>query len=266
MTVSSRPPAVAGMFYPRDAHELNRALDAAFARARTSVAVDAPKALIAPHAGYEYSGAIAASAWATVASRPKVRRVVVLAPAHRAWVQGVASTGTTLLATPLGDVPVDLAALAAVPDIRADASAHAREHAVEVHLPFIQRLFPSAKVVPLVVGAATQEAVAAVLDALWGGDETLVVVSSDLSHYHPYREARALDEATAAEIVALGGPIASSQACGAVAINGLLVLARRRGLRAVLLDLRNSGDTAGSPEEVVGYGAFGFYEGVRDAA
>jgi hypothetical protein len=259
MNVGVRPPAVAGLFYPASPQVLGATVDALLAGAR-AVVQPPPKAIVAPHAGYVYSGPTAAVAYNTVAPRaPAVRRVVVIAPAHRVRIRGVAGAGATHLRTPLGDVPVDTDALreARIPD---DVGAHAREHAVEVHLPFVQRLFPHAKVIPLVVGDASPEAVGRTLEALWGGDETLVVVSSDLSHYLPYAEGRALDQETARSITALE-PVAPEQACGAVAINGLLWLARRRGMRVECLELRSSGDTAGSRDEVVGYGAFAVYEG-----
>ncbi len=257
---TTRPPAVAGLFYPASSRELSATLDALMSQARTARAERPPKALIVPHAGYVYSGAIAATAYAAVAPwASRIRRVVVVAPAHRAYVRGLASAGATRMRTPLGDVAVDVEAVTKS-RVRDDAGAHAREHAVEVQLPFIQELFPEATVVPLVVGDAAPDEVGRALEALWGGDETLVVVSSDLSHYLPYDMGRARDEATAREVVALQ-PVGADEACGAAAINGLLWVARRRGMRAELLDLRSSGDTAGPRDEVVGYGAFAF----RDA-
>ncbi|MFO0605103.1 MAG: AmmeMemoRadiSam system protein B [Polyangiales bacterium] len=260
MNKTTRPPAVAGLFYPASPRELSATVDALLAAARPASPGPAPKAIIAPHAGYVYSGPIAASAYAAVAPRAaSVRRVVVIAPAHRARLRGLAGAGADRLRTPLGDVPVDADAqhAAHLPD---DVAAHAREHAVEVHLPFVQRLFPGASVVPLVVGDAAPEAVGRALEALWGGDETLVVVSSDLSHYLPYAAGRARDEETARAIESLA-PVEPEQACGAAAINGLLWLARRRKMRVERLDLRSSGDTAGPRDEVVGYGAFALHEG-----
>jgi hypothetical protein len=162
--------------------------------------------------------------------------------------------------TPLGEVAVDGAALDAA-GVPAHPAAHAREHSLEVQLPFLQRLLPRAHVIPLVVGAARAAEVGTVLEALWGGDETAIVVSSDLSHYLPYAVARAVDAETAARVVALDDTLAGEQACGAAGINGLTWAARRRGMRAAVVDLRSSGDTAGGREEVVGYGAFAFYEG-----
>jgi AmmeMemoRadiSam system protein B len=177
------------------------------------------------------------------------------------FVRGLAWPGTARVATPLGELAVDVDALRSVPEVAADPAAHAREHSLEVMLPFVQRIAPHAKVVPLVGNEASAERVGRVLDALWGGPETLIVISSDLSHYLPYRDGRARDERTAARIIALDAALDGDDACGAIGINGLVWLAReRRKLRVELLDLRSSGDTAGPRDEVVGYGAFAVYE------
>jgi len=253
-----RPAAVAGTFYPGDRARLERDVDAMISSAQ--VASEAPpKALVVPHAGYVYSGPVAASAYACVAGAP-VERVVLVGPAHRVALRGVAAPSAKKLRTPLGDVEVDVEALdrAGVP--RNDL-AHAMEHSLEVQLPFLQRLFPRARVCPIVCGRATEAEVADVLRALWGGRETLVVVSSDLSHYLPYDAGRAADERTAAKIVALDGDLDGDGACGYVGVRGLLAVAREKHLAARLLDLRSSGDTAGPRAEVVGYGAFRFDEG-----
>ncbi len=273
MTRSTRPAAVAGTFYPASKDALSAIVDDLLSRARFELQSEvglpgtegrAPKALIVPHAGFPYSGPIAASAFARLAAHGgALERVVVLGPAHRERVRGLASPGVSRMATPLGEVEVDTGALDPLPEVASAPSAHAREHCIEVELPFLQRVAPSAKVVPLVVGDASPEEVAHVLRALWGGPGTLVVVSSDLSHYLPYDVGRARDEVTAARIAALDtAPLDGDDACGAAAINGLLRVARERGLRAELLDLRSSGDTEGSRDEVVGYGAFAFYEGL----
>jgi AmmeMemoRadiSam system protein B len=259
MIVTSRPPAVAGAFYPASAEELAGTID----RLIGEISLDRaprPKALIVPHAGYIYSGAIAASGFARVAGA-EFTRVVLLGPAHRVAVRGLVWPGTTHLATPLGDVEVDVEALQRVPEVVAHPAAHAREHSLEVELPFVQRLLPRAKVVPIAASYASAEQVGRVLDALWGGPETLIVISSDLSHYHPYRDGRAIDERTAAKIVALDTALTGEEACGCTGINGLAWAGKRRGLRIELLDLRSSGDTAGTRDEVVGYGAFAGYEG-----
>jgi AmmeMemoRadiSam system protein B len=256
--VPVRPPAVAGTFYPASPAVLGDLVDALLAEAQPG---RAPKALIAPHAGYVYSGPIAASAFARV---PKdVTRVVVVGPAHRAYLEGLAWPGASWMKTPLGEMEVDVAALEAA-GVPANAAAHAREHSLEVELPFLQRVAPNAKVLPLAVGRASPDEVARVLERLWGGPETLIVVSSDLSHYLPYDVGREQDERTCAKIVALDpSPLTGDEACGAAGINGLLRVARARGMQAELVDLRSSGDTKGPRDEVVGYGAVCFYEGAR---
>jgi AmmeMemoRadiSam system protein B len=219
--------------------------------------------VIAPHAGYVYSGPIAAAAFASLAPRGRalLRRVVVVGPAHRAFVEGLVSPGARAMRTPLGDLAVDVGALEGVAGVGVSELAHAREHAIDVELPFLQRIAPEARVVPLLVGRAAPETVGRALEALWGGDETAIVVSSDLSHYLTYDEARAADVRTAERIEELDAdPLSGDDACGAAGINGLIWVARRKALRVERLDLRSSGDTAGPRDEVVGYGAFAFYE------
>jgi AmmeMemoRadiSam system protein B len=244
-----RAPAVAGTFYPAGREELRAEVADLLAAAAPG---PAPKALIAPHAGYVYSGPVAASIFRRVQGA-SFERVVLFGPAHYVHLEGVALPETAAFSTPLGNVPLEL------PEgLPHDRAAHAREHSLEVELPFLQVALPGAwKLVPLAVGDAGPEEVAEFIDRLWGGPETLVVVSSDLSHYLPYREARMTDAATAKEILALGR-LDARAACGAAAINGLLLAARRRKLSAELVDLRNSGDTAGDKARVVGYGAFAF--------
>ncbi|TVR98123.1 MAG: AmmeMemoRadiSam system protein B [Rhodospirillales bacterium] len=262
-----RYPAVAGLFYPETARDLEaqvRNLLAAAAPAGTaSPTVDDPilKAIIVPHAGYPYSGPVAATAYARVAAiADRVCRVVLLGPSHRVAVRGLAASSAAAFTTPLGPVPVDRAALASVlalPQVETLDAAHADEHSLEVHLPFLQAVLKDFTIVPLLVGRASTDAVAEVLDRLWGGPETLIVISSDLSHYLDDASARALDAATCRAIEALEpAAIGHDQACGRVPINGLLTLARRRGLSITTLDLRNSGDTAGDRRRVVGYGAW----------
>jgi len=256
-----RPPAVAGMFYPGDPAVLARDVDDALAAARP-VAGPAPKALIAPHAGYVYSGPVAANAYAALEPvRDTIRRVVLLGPCHRVAVRGLALPSADAFDTPLGRVPVDrtaVAALAGLPQVVVSGAAHAQEHSLEVQLPFLQRVLRDFSIVPLAVGDAAADEVAEVLDRLWGGPETLILVSSDLSHYHRYDDAVQIDRATADAILALDPALDHEQACGATPIAGLLIVARRRGLAPELLDLRNSGDTAGDRRRVVGYAAFVF--------
>jgi AmmeMemoRadiSam system protein B len=256
-----RPAAVAGLFYPAAEAELRATVDALLAGPEP--AAPAPKALIVPHAGYAYSGAVAGLAFRAL--RPlagTVQRVVLLGPSHREWFRGLAVPRAHAFATPLGLAPIDALAvsrLAALPTVLVADSPHAREHSLEVQVPFLQRLLPGALLVPIVVGEATTAEVEAVIELVWGGPETLIVVSSDLSHYRPYRQAQERDRATAAAILDARPDLTGEDACGCIAVNGLLGVARRRGLRIGLLELRNSGDTAGDRERVVGYGAFGFY-------
>jgi AmmeMemoRadiSam system protein B len=263
--VTVRPAAVAGSFYPGEAQSLAAEVTSLLGEAagRTG-SQPPPKAIIAPHAGYVYSGPIAASIYARLAPlRGVVRRVVLIGPAHRVWIRGLALPGATAFASPLGEVEIDAGAVAAVsslPQVTVRGDAHALEHCLEVQLPFLQSVLGPFRLVPLVVGEATPAEVAEVLDALWGGEETLVVVSSDLSHYLDYRTAREVDGETARAIRALEPLRSHDQACGATAINGLIELAHRRRMEVEQVDLRNSGDTAGGRGRVVGYGAFAFRE------
>lgn len=263
-----REPAVAGVFYPGEARTLASSvaglLDGARSARTANLDHGAPKVLIVPHAGYIYSGSTAALAYARLASaRDRVRRVVLLGPVHRVPVRGLALPGTEAFKTPLGTIPVDMTsvdALATLPQVVVSPAAHALEHSLEVQLPFLQTVLGAFKLVPLAVGDATPAEVAAALDVVWGGPETLIVISSDLSHYLPYARAQQQDGETVARIMALEGPISHDQACGGTPINGLLLSARRRGLQAQLLGLCNSGDTAGDRQRVVGYAALAFSE------
>ncbi len=261
-SMTTRPSAVAGLFYADDPDRLRTEVLDLLGDVAASTKV-MPKALIAPHAGYAYSGRVAAAAFATLRdSAQTITRVVLIGPAHYVHVRGIAAPTVDAFETPLGRVPVDLEALSTVADLRfvtqADAP-HAREHALEVELPFLQTVLPSFQVLPLVIGDAAPHDVAHVLHHLWHGRETLIVVSSDLSHYHTYEAARRLDASTAAAIEhgewANVGP---NQACGCLAVAGLLIEAERRGLHAQRLSLCNSGDTAGARDRVVGYGAWMF--------
>jgi AmmeMemoRadiSam system protein B len=274
-----RPAAVAGLFYPDDPVALRstvEALLAARAAASRGAAAESsaapatqppgrpPKAVIAPHAGYSYSGPIAASAFAPLAAAaPGIGRVVLLGPSHRVPLRGLGLPGVESFATPLGTVPLDLDAAAAaerLPQVAVRPDAHLEEHSLEVELPFLQVLLGSFQLLPLVVGEADGDEVAEVLEQAWEGEDTVVVISSDLSHYLPAEIAERVDRDTAARIMALNGPLTSRQACGAMPINGLLVAARRRGLAPRQLDLRHSGDTSGDRSRVVGYGAWAFDE------
>jgi AmmeMemoRadiSam system protein B len=246
------------MFYPAEPATLERTL-AGLLDAVPAGADDA-KAIIAPHAGYQYSGPTAAFAYRLLESRrSRIERVVLLGPAHRVYLQGMALPSVEAFTTPLGEVPVDADGVARaleLPGTQVSDEAHAFEHSLEVHLPFLQTVLEDFRLVPIVVGICPAREVEAVLEALWGGDETLIVVSSDLSHFHTYDEAREIDARTTARIEARETALHGEEACGAYAVNGLLRAARTRGLQVRTLDVRNSGDTAGDRQRVVGYGAY----------
>ncbi len=256
-----RPPAVAGMFYPAEPEELRLAIRRYLAGAAPRGPV--PKAIIAPHAGYVYSGPVAASAYACLApAHGTIRRVVLLGPSHRVGFQGLAACHAERFQTPLGEIPVDTACvreLAQLPQVRYLDEAHSLEHSLEVQLPFLQSILDDFMLVPLVVGEADPDSVCEVLEAAWGGQETLIVVSSDLSHYHDYETARRLDNATSRAIESLQPErVHYDSACGRNPVNGLLLAARHHALKGKTIDLRNSGDTAGPRDQVVGYGAYVF--------
>lgn len=259
---STRLPAVAGHFYPDEGRELKFQVRAFLQEIR---AVDgfSPKALIVPHAGYRYSGVIAASAYARVAKgRHTLRRVLLVGPGHRFAFHGLALSSADQFITPLGAVPLDHAQdeeLLKLSGVRILDEAHEFEHSLEVQLPFLQEVLDDFKIVPIVVGDAPVVAVANVLERLWGGGETLIVISSDLSHYQNYERARAEDFTTSQAILQLYPEgIFPHAACGQLPLKALLLVAKKKGLNARSYDLRNSGDTVGERERVVGYGAYGF--------
>ena len=254
------------MFYPANSRELAREVDDMLGRsAAGGLSPGFPKALIVPHAGYIYSGPVAAEAYDRLRpARGIVSRVVLLGPCHRVPVRGLALPDAAAFATPLGQVPVDreaIASLAGLPQVVVSSAVHAEEHALEVQLPFLQRVLGEFSLVPLAVGDATAEQVAEVIEKLWGGAETLIVISSDLSHYHPYEEACDIDRGTARAILDCSTDIDHEQACGATPVTGMLLAAKRHELNVELLDLRNSGDTAGGRGRVVGYASFAFWDG-----
>lgn len=261
-----RPAAVAGMFYPGARPALEEELRAHLAHASVRLRANrpVPKAIIVPHAGYVYSGGIAASAYVRLApARDAIRRVVMFGPAHRVAVRGLALPSTRAFATPFGYVEVDRKAVAlalSLPQVEVNDEAHALEHSLEVQLPFLQAVLEDFRIVPFAVGAADAAEVADVMERLWGGPETLVVVSSDLSHYHPYAEAARIDRRSADAILAATPRLGHDEACGATPINALVACAARHGLAGELLELRNSGDTAGDRSRVVGYASFAFAE------
>ena len=258
-----RPAAVAGAFYPGSSSQLRREVSTLL----TSVAEIPkipPKAIIAPHAGYIYSGIVAASAFALLAGVGKViHRVILAGPAHRVAARGVALPDCDAFITPLGTVPIDqqaVDALRQLPQVRFSDEAHRQEHALEVELPFLQVALDQFMIVPMVIGNIAPEAVAEALNAVWGGPETLIVISSDLSHYLPYEDAQRIDADTSRQIENFDPSIDHQQACGALPVNGLLLAARQHGLQVRRLQVLNSGDTAGDRRRVVGYGAFAFFE------
>ena len=261
-----RQPAVAGSFYPGQAtalrHDITTLLAAAQADAGTTQAL--PKALIVPHAGYIYSGATAALAYARLApGRSTIRRVVLLGPVHRVPVRGLALPGVAAFATPLGEIELDQDAIATLAPLRqvvVSTAAHAQEHSLEVQLPFLQTVLDDFKLVPLAVGDATPAEVAQVLAVLWGGPQTLIVISSDLSHFLPYSAAQAVDNNTVQQILSLNSSLTHQQACGGTPVNGLLLAARQHQLQPLLLGACNSGDTAGDKNRVVGYASLAFME------
>lgn len=264
-TRTVRPAAVAGLFYPGDAATLRAQIAGLLGAASTAARDAAPKILLAPHAGYVYSGAVAAAAYASLgAARERIRRVVLLGPSHRVALRGLAAPTVDAFETPLGRIAIDRAALdelSDLPQVVARDDAHASEHALEVQLPFLQAVLADFRLVPLVVGHASPEEVAEVIARLWGGEETLIVISSDLSHYLPYARAQATDRASVDAVLRLDPALDHEQACGATPLAGALLAARAHGLAPRLLALCNSGDTAGDRSRVVGYAAFAFAEG-----
>ena len=261
---SVRPAAVAGAFYPGNARQLGAELGELFDGVEyLEPRLACPKALIVPHAGYMYSGPIAARAYDELAAaRALIRRVVLLGPAHYVAGRGLAAPQADAFETPLGRIPIDAEAirsLADLPQVVPSAPAHAQEHSLEVQLPFLQRALGSFRLVPLAVGAATNEEVTQVLERLWGGPETLIVISTDLSHYKEYREAKRIDGATLLRIAAFATDLNHDEACGATPLNGFLGLAKQKGLAIRLLGACNSGDTAGGKARVVGYSSFALY-------
>jgi MEMO1 family protein len=264
-----RAAAVAGQFYPGSAAELAATVERHMAEA-TSSPGPVPKAIIAPHAGYVYSGSVAAAAYARIRPAAKqIKRVVLLGPCHRVPVRGLALSSADAFATPLGNVPIDrdmVQRLLELPQVQIFDATHEMEHSLEVHIPFLQVILEDFELLPLVVGDASPDEVAQVLEAVWGGAETLIVVSSDLSHYENYETARRMDQSTCRAIESLDpASLGRHDACGRIPVSGLLRQAQLRGLEVSTVDLRNSGDTAGSRDKVVGYGSWIFVEPTEDS-
>lgn len=267
-----RPAAVAGSFYPGHRQTLSDNIhllleDVTVASAQLpKTATDAiqPKAIVVPHAGYIYSGRTAAFAYSRLAQwHHVIKRVILLGPVHRVPVRGLALPNVDAFTTPLGEVQLDKAAITSVAGMKQVTTsypAHAQEHSLEVQLPFLQSVLDDFKLVPLAVGDASASEVAEVMEMLWGGTETLIVVSSDLSHFLPYPVANEVDKATVSNILHLQGALTHHQACGGTPVNGLILAAKKHRLQPRLLDACNSGDTAGDKSRVVGYAAFAFSE------
>jgi MEMO1 family protein len=267
-TQTVRPAAVAGMFYSGDARTLSAEVDELLGGVdQPAPRLGWPKALIVPHAGYIYSGPVAARAYDELGpGRGIVRRVVMLGPVHRVPVRGLAAPTVDAFVTPLGTVPIDRDAIAEaqkLPQVVASDPAHAMEHSLEVQRPFLQKVLGEFKLVPFAVGAASAAQVAEVLERLWGGPETVVVISTDLSHYHAYDEARRIDRATVERIARFATDLNHEEACGATPLNGFLQVSKKKGLAVRLLSACNSGDTAGGKGQVVGYSAFSAREGAE---
>ncbi len=264
-----RPAAVAGSFYPGHSQVLmdniNTLLKYVFDNTTDLIQVPAPpKALIVPHAGYIYSGKTAAVAYARLAKwRDSIKRVILLGPVHRVPIRGLALPDVDAFTTPLGEVKLDQAAISLITSMQQivlSYPAHAQEHSLEVQLPFLQTVLDDFKIVPLAVGDATPAEVSEVLNVLWGGPETIIVVSSDLSHFLPYSAAKEVDRSTVKSILNMQETLTHHQACGGTPVNGLILAAKKHHLHPTLLDLCNSGDTAGDKSRVVGYAAFAFEE------
>ena len=259
--MSTRKPAVAGTFYPADEPSIHSMLDEYLEEAGDGDDDIRPKALIVPHAGWIYSGPVAASAYTLLEPlRDQIERVVLFGPSHFVPFEGLAITSDDEFSTPLGKIPIAREAAAALDDldfVREWDTPHAREHSLEVQLPFLQKILGEFSLIPIAVGDATAAQVGEVIERLWGDDETLILISSDLSHYEAYDTARRIDEKTASAIDSLSrtdlGPY---EACGCRPINGMIHAAKSRGLSCTRLDLRSSGDTAGPKDRVVGYGAW----------
>ncbi|MGB5591281.1 MAG: AmmeMemoRadiSam system protein B [Gammaproteobacteria bacterium] len=258
--MSVRQAAVAGTFYPADPSPLRREVAELLASNGPDTQGPAPKALIVPHAGYMYSGEVAARAYRLLEPiRDQIQRVVLLGPAHRVWIEGMAVPSTSAFYTPLGRVALDRDAIdriAGMDAVLISDAAHAKEHSLEVQLPFLQTVLDDFLLVPIAVGHCQAAPIAAVIDTLWGGSETLIVISSDLSHFLDYQHAIEVDSSTRDKILARCSTLTDQEACGARAINGLMRAASARDLAIELVDLRNSGDTAGDQRQVVGYGSF----------
>ena len=254
---------VAGMFYPGEEASLRQMVDGFIQKA---LSFDLrPRAIIAPHAGYIYSGSIAGTAYKTIAAvRDQIENVIIMSPAHRFYLRGIALHMADAFATPLGNIPVNIGIVKKIKQfssVQWEERSFIQEHGLETHLPFIQRAFkPGIKIVPMIVGECQESEVAEILESVWEDPRNFVIISSDLSHFHSYADAKKLDRNTVDLIQNLDSQSLDTEfACGHYPICGLLNLARNRKLKIKALDIRSSGDTAGSKESVVGYGSFAVY-------
>jgi MEMO1 family protein len=260
---STRPAAVAGAFYSNDATILKQDIADLLGRVE-DVESEIPKAVIAPHAGYIYSGKVAANVYAQFKTvQSSIKKIILLGPSHRVAFHGMAIPSVDYFATPLGKIKLDASLLATLkhfPHVIVSDQAHAEEHSLEVQLPFMQTVFDEFELLPIVVGQIDPEAVADLLNNVWGEDDTLIVVSSDLSHFLSYDQAVSQDQKTTEMIRQFQyHTIKGEDACGCHPMNGLLCLAQQKDLKVRLLAQNNSGDTAGDKRRVVGYGGYGFY-------
>lgn len=258
---SVRSAAVADLFYPGESGALAASVTQYMDQIPSDQHQRSAKAIIVPHAGYIYSGMTAAFAYAAI-DRALVKRVVLFGPSHRVAFAGMALPDTSSFDTPLGQVPIDQKAVQkalAFPQVQVNEAAHALEHSLEVQLPFLQTVLADFEFLPVCVGSVQADVVAELMAGLWGDEETLIIISSDLSHYHPYQEARELDQQSLSSILNQQPILSHEQACGATAVNALLMIAAQKGVKAEQLDYRNSGDTAGDKDQVVGYASIGFY-------
>lgn len=262
----ARQPAVAGLFYPADKQTLKKDIQQYLEEANygRDIIANEIKAIVVPHAGYIYSGPVAASAYKQIIPiKDKINRVVLLGPSHRVAFSGLAVPESDVFTTPLGSIQIDkegLQLLADLPQVIASDRAHSEEHSLEVQLPFLQEILDEFTLVPIVVGDAEQHDVAEVIEKFWDDEHTLIVISTDLSHYHEYNEAKRLDRLTSDAIQNLKpNLIGYDDACGRNGLKGMLTLAEEKKMMVDILDLRNSGDTAGDKSRVVGYGAYVFH-------
>ncbi len=259
-----RTTAVAGAFYPSEPEILSKDIQR-YIEETPSVSLPVPKAIIVPHAGYEYSAGVAASAYKLLKSgRKSIKKVVILAPSHKIGFNGMALTKASAYETPLGNVEIDKEMneqLLALPLVDYLEEAHKSEHSLEVQLPFLKEALDDFKLIPVITGNASPTDVETLLETVWGKKDTLIVISTDLSHYLPYNEACILDNKTKTAIENLDiDSIEQEQACGYVPLKGMLTIAKAKKMQVETLEVKNSGDTSGSKNRVVGYGAWAFLE------